>query len=456
MPPGDDGDQPACVPSPDGLLPQRRHVRRRDGGLHEDHHDHQQRPDEVPLRVPGGESTSRRSANMGARSTPTTRRTKDVGYVGFSQGGTDYAGLPPMTSIEITVPLAFWDSGRIIFSTDGADQFQTYGTTASAAGSVLFRYANTQMTFIGTIAPNSNQLTFTPVYNSFDSNGTTAGGRHEPPVSTGLFKNGEGPGGRGTRDHGHGQFPATQHAHPLGDGAGRRPRRRLAFAGTNCPRRRALLTGDDGPVHPDRLHALPDRLALRTHGQRGRDVVPLPLLAEPQQRRPVPSPSSRSAASSTTPVRPRGRISEPSSAAITTRGRVLDSADYDLVRRRSPAGGAEPPTSVGNTGVQEPFGWVGSGERPSSSRQHDGLRRPDSPGRTPTVDGISRPGLPQLRPTIDPGDVKLPARQNLFLASPLSPSSGTADVFYYKTFPSGPPIRKPLRWAFPTAQADPR
>ena len=55
------------------------------------------------------------------------------GYVGFSQGGTNYAGLPPMTSITITVPLAFWDSGRIIFSTDGADQFQTYGTTASGA-----------------------------------------------------------------------------------------------------------------------------------------------------------------------------------------------------------------------------------------------------------------------------------------------------------------------------------
>ncbi|HEY2155467.1 MAG TPA: MBG domain-containing protein, partial [Isosphaeraceae bacterium] len=45
---------------------------------------------------------------------------------------------------------------------------------------------------------------------------------------------------------------------------------------------------------------------------------------------------------------------------------------------------------------------------------------------------------------VDPGDVKLPAGQNLFLASPLSPSSGTADVFYYKTFSSGPPIQEPL------------
>jgi hypothetical protein len=49
------------------------------------------------------------------------------GYVGYLDGQKQRAGLPPLSSITITVPLAFWDSGRINFSTDGEDQFKTYG-----------------------------------------------------------------------------------------------------------------------------------------------------------------------------------------------------------------------------------------------------------------------------------------------------------------------------------------
>jgi hypothetical protein len=55
-------------------------------------------------------------------------------YIGYTDGTNNYAGLPPLSAITITVPLAFWDSGRIIFSTDGADQFSTYG--GAAGGSV--------------------------------------------------------------------------------------------------------------------------------------------------------------------------------------------------------------------------------------------------------------------------------------------------------------------------------
>ena len=34
------------------------------------------------------------------------------GYIGYTDGTTDYAGLPPLSTITITVPLAFWDGGR--------------------------------------------------------------------------------------------------------------------------------------------------------------------------------------------------------------------------------------------------------------------------------------------------------------------------------------------------------
>ena len=52
----------------------------------------------------------------------------------------------PLSSITITVPLAFWDSGRIIFSTDGADQFRrTAGTPVAppAGAPFYYQHANT-------------------------------------------------------------------------------------------------------------------------------------------------------------------------------------------------------------------------------------------------------------------------------------------------------------------------
>ncbi len=51
------------------------------------------------------------------------------GYIGYTQqvnGQTvNYVGLLPGNSITIDVPLVFWDAGRIIITTDGADLFGT-------------------------------------------------------------------------------------------------------------------------------------------------------------------------------------------------------------------------------------------------------------------------------------------------------------------------------------------
>jgi hypothetical protein len=94
------------------------------------------------------------------------------GYVGYTVGTNDYAGLPPLTSITVTVPLAFWDSGRILFSTDGADQFATFGgPTGGSPPDAPFNYqnTNTQATYYASVdSVNPSQLDFTPIYNSFD------------------------------------------------------------------------------------------------------------------------------------------------------------------------------------------------------------------------------------------------------------------------------------------------
>ena len=96
------------------------------------------------------------------------------GYIGYTDGTTDYAGLPPLSTITITVPLAFWDSGRIIFSTDGADQFSTAGGDNGATtrgcpvllpecehpGDLLRQYRQQQ---------SATSWMFTPVYNGFDA-----------------------------------------------------------------------------------------------------------------------------------------------------------------------------------------------------------------------------------------------------------------------------------------------
>jgi hypothetical protein len=119
------------------------------------------------------------------------------GYIGYTDGTNNYAGLPPLSTITVTVPLAFWDSGRIIFSTDGADQFSTYGGAISGTPTGApfnFLSADTQATFFGDIdSSNPSQLNFTPIYNSFDATngGVPTTSKWKSPVAEGLFQNGQ-------------------------------------------------------------------------------------------------------------------------------------------------------------------------------------------------------------------------------------------------------------------------
>jgi len=104
------------------------------------------------------------------------------GYIGFTgTEGKKFMGLPPGDTITINIPLVFWDSGRLIITTDatksadglgsdllGPNPSQTPLNQKNQPNPFLFHYVNTQETFIGSTFPgtaNSNLLQFTPIYN---------------------------------------------------------------------------------------------------------------------------------------------------------------------------------------------------------------------------------------------------------------------------------------------------
>jgi hypothetical protein len=378
------------------------------------------------------------------------------GYVGFSQNGTNYAGLPPLTSITITVPLAFWDSGRILFSTDGADQFQTYGTTASGAqpgAPFYFQYANTQFTFFGTISPTDpTHLKFTPVYNSFDANGNPVAD-NSTPVSTGLFFNGE-------------TLSVTVGGTPYTATVNSSDPSELTLSGpvnggvtTPTAFTFNLVTSPPGSpqvLAPTTARYIQGGFPLTTNGSSPTTTdngVVMWYHAFYAQ-----SPNN-DAPFQLTEYTFRGMFYDSSPNAGTYfkdligsdvyKGVIGDSADYDLSfvdTINLPVALEATNASVGIPGVQEPFGWVGSGESIEQFQAAlTAFASPNSAGENTNFLGqyFGGQGYRSYVP-VDPGNVKLPAGQNLFLASPLAPSSGTADVFYYKTFSDGSSIQEPL------------
>lgn len=98
------------------------------------------------------------------------------GYIGYSSNGQNYLGLLPGQSITVNVPIAFWDAGRLIITTDGTvstggsdllgpDPTAPLADQLAQSNAFFFHYANTQETDVGSTTPNSNTLTFTAIYN---------------------------------------------------------------------------------------------------------------------------------------------------------------------------------------------------------------------------------------------------------------------------------------------------
>ena len=91
-----------------------------------------------------------------------------------------YLGLLPGQSITVNVPLAFWDAGRINFTTDGAispggsdllgpDPTKPALDQQNQPNPFRFFYANPDQNVVGSTTPGSQTLTFTRIYDSFQN-----------------------------------------------------------------------------------------------------------------------------------------------------------------------------------------------------------------------------------------------------------------------------------------------
>ena len=376
------------------------------------------------------------------------------GYIGYTDGTTDYAGLPPLSTITITVPLAFWDSGRIIFSTDGADQFSTAGgdNGATPAGAPFYYLsANTQATFFGSIAKNSNQLTFTPVYNGFDAanGGMPTDSGWQSPIASGLFQNGQtynvtGPGLPA------GGAPVTINSADPG--------------GVTLPANESAETAQpyvfsltSGTSISSTDHYFQAGFTLTTQGSPSTtDGVVMWYHALTAQA------PNNDAPFQLTEVTFRGTFYNPAINTGTGFGDLLgtdvlnggadvDSADYDIsfvdslnVPVAMEATNVTLPSTGPSSITSAPFGWVGSDQSESDLQSAITAFTSSNPNDTTNDNGLGTyfggQGYPTFY-TVNPGNLKIPSGQNLFFDSVASGNS--SDILFHMSFPDGTSISEP-------------
>jgi hypothetical protein len=375
------------------------------------------------------------------------------GYIGYTDGTNDYAGLPPQTSITITVPLVFWDSGRIMFSTDGADQFATYGgADGGSPPGAPFNYldTNTQAMYFGTIdAGNLSQLNFTPIYNGFDASdgGKPTTQNWNSPVKSEILKDGQtyivtGPGlpsggSQVTIDFGHSNYVTLP----------------TAATGAQTAQQYTFTALPGQSISPT------DRYV-----QGGFTVAPLPLGSPGTADGLVmwyhaltSSAPNNDAPFQLSEISFRGTFYDPAINVGTgfqyligpdIDGAKTDSADYDISfvdTINLPVAMEASNVSIPNTNVKAPFGWVGSGQSIEDFQQAVAAFTSTNPAGGGNANSMGSYFNGQGYPSylaVDPGNLKLPAGQSLFLASPAI--GGAADIQYYKTFSDGSYIREPL------------
>lgn len=375
-------------------------------------------------------------------------------YVGYFADDSEnkphnYAGLPPLASITIFVPLAFWDSGRFVVSTDGADQFSTFG--GPSGGSPVgapFNYlaTNTQAIYYGSIKAGSlNQLDFTPVYNSF-SGGMPSTSQWKSPVASGLFKDGQVFNVTGAGLPSGGEKVTIDSGHPNAI--------TLPSPGTATPpAQQYVFTALAGQSISPTAHYI--QPGFRFTAKPGAPATDTGLVMWYHALN-VSAPNN-DAPFQLNELSFRGTFYD---SAINTgtgfqyllpatvyEGAKTNSADYDLSFVDSinmPVAIEATDATIPNTATQLPFGWVGSGQSVEAFQAAvQAFSSPNSATNNNYLgDYFGGKGYPTYL-AINPANPKLPAGQNLFLASPAVPG-GVADIQYYKVFSDGSKIQSPL------------
>ena len=369
------------------------------------------------------------------------------GYVGYTDGTNDYAGLPPLSTITITVPIAFWDSGRIIFSTDGADQFSTYG--GSNGGSVPgapFNYesVNTSATFFCNLdSTNSDQLDFTSIYNGFDSSGMPTTASWKSPVTSGLFTNGETFKVTGGNLPSAGVQVTIDSSHPndvtLPQGV----------TTSQTPEAYTFQLTSGESISPTVRYVQPG-FTLTTQGSPSTTNGLVMWYHALQSQAP-----SNEAPFQLTELTFRGTLyaAVPGFQVLMDandyNGAKTDSLDYDLSFVDSinlPVAMEATNVSIPNTTSSAPFGWVGSGMSIEAFQAAIAAFASTNTAGDSDANDLGTyfsggQGYPSYV-NVESGNLKLPSGQNLFLGSPAV--AAPADIKFYMQFPDQSVINEPL------------
>jgi hypothetical protein len=406
------------------------------------------------------------------------------GYIGYHEGDTNYAGLKPHSAITVTVPLVFWDSGRLIISTDGADQFATYGGPESGTPpGEPFNFFNTDAfaRYSGSIETVGGQkvLKFTPVYNSFDSTP-----EHKPTTA-----NWKSPVASG-------ELPA------LSPGTTDKQMYNVTGPGLPAGGERVTLDSDQ-----------PAYVILPQGGTAsGRDEYVFKAVTSDSAHKDMPIFTTARYVQTGVPLTvPKNGVSTPTTdgavmwyhdlnssapnniapfqlTEFTFRGPfynrdvnigtgfdwLLDGndkhdprgvyassigniADYDISfvdTISMPVAMEATGVNIPGTTAQAPFGWVGSSQSINDFQQAlQDFASTNEPGKNTNFlgDYFGGRGYPSYN-VIQQGNLKLPSAQNIFFSSPLV--KGVTSIQYYKTFPDGTFLKAPM-YALSTGDTGP-
>jgi hypothetical protein len=377
------------------------------------------------------------------------------GYIGYKKDGTSnyYAGLAPQTSITVTVPIAFWDSGRILFTTDSADLFNTYsgngpyknGVNANPTGAP-FNYLdqNTQAIYFGNIAANSKQLNFTPIYNDFagtNHNGIPIATNWKSPVKSGLFENKEqfivtGPGlpandiGTVNTSTNNGQGSITlQQA----NGA-------LPITGGQYTFSTIKPASSPQPSISQTARFLQTGFTLTTKGSpsttNGAVMWYHALTASaPNNDAPFQLTELTFRNAYYGSITGFVNLMGGSTSSVYTDA-IKPAADYDVSYVDSinmPIAMEATNVTINNTGgTSAAFGWVGSSDSLAAFQGAIATFASNNAGANFLGQYFGGKGFPSYI-TVQQGNLKLPSGQNLFFASPTG-GGGVADIKYYMFF----------------------
>jgi hypothetical protein len=361
------------------------------------------------------------------------------GYIGYTQqvnGQTvTYMGLLPGSAITINVPLAFWDAGRIIITTDSADLLGTGGN----GNPFLYFDQSTQVTYYGSVSGNT--LTFTPVYNSFAFNSSNndyepSAANWQPPtnLTSGMMLNGPGIPANTTITVGSDPHSITLNP-PQGTSittpAGVQ---QFTFTSTN-------------PISPSLRYTQPGYTITDGSSSANNGVVMwYQSLTAKNPNNDAPFQLIEMSFRGTF-YNPKINVGTGFNYLIgfdTNDKQYISANDFDLVNYdvsyvdaiALPVALEADQVPIPNTSQSQPFGWVGSslslGELQNAFTSFTG---PDSS----VASYFGGQGYPSYFAPAGVDTIKLPSGQNLFLQSPFNTGSNLSSFAIDKTFPPPPP-----------------